>query len=127
MDIDTTFRATLDDEHMLKKEMDGVNVFGFIVNHFKYDRSVVDKMHRKMQKVCPGVVDRALRILAVDYCFTSQMSHLLGICKEDLDAYFFEKQLSFLNKYCTIKSPLVEFLQDICILFKNTRKFRTRF
>lgn len=126
MDIDTKFRATLDDEHMLKKEMDGVNVFGFILNHFKYERDVVDKVHRKMQKVCPGVVDRALRILAVDYCFTSQMSHLLGICKEDLDSYFFDSQLSFLNKYCTIKSPFVEFLQDICILFKKHKKIPYR-
>ena len=118
------WRATPADRCSMERQalFEEVNVFGFIVNHFKYERKFVDKAYRKMQKVCPGVIDRSLRILAVDYCFTSQMGQLLGVCNEDIEAYFFEKQLRFLNKSCAVKSPLVELLHDVYKLFNTQTK-----
>ena len=66
------------------------------------------------------IIGRSLRIAAIDHYFISQLFDIMQLdSKDDVDAYFHEVYVPFLNANCSRVTPFDQFLIDLAQLIRN--------
>jgi hypothetical protein len=98
-----------EDEFQKFLENHDINCFGLLTT-FSYNKKEVDKLYDILLKQTNNVIQRSVRILAIDWYFSKQMSTLLNINSGIIDNYFKNSQTAYLNKYCSQTNALDEFV-----------------
>ena len=99
-------------------------LFAHILEHSKYDKARVDREYQHLSDRHPTVIGRALRIAAIDRYLCAHWRDLgVDVGLDELDDYFEDVYLPFLETHCSKVTPLDQFIADIKTLLGDGFKF----
>ena len=115
MDIDTDFIPPRGSEKRIAECMENLSSALSVLITQKYNINKTDKMHKRLNQITGNtVLDRSIRIAAIDWNLCEQLNNLgLGFSSQDIAAYFETVQMNYLSLYCNRRTPFQRFLHDI--------------
>lgn len=99
----------------LKKCFDDMPCVFFLLVQQKYDWKETERLYKRLQSLStPDVLERALRIAAIEWCLCKHMNSLgFKFADDDIDYYFLYIYLPMIQEHCC-RIPYVErFIRDL--------------
>ncbi len=114
MDVDTDFVPPCGSDKLLSECMKNLpSIFSILVTQ-KYNIATTDKMHKKLNEITNhNILDRAIRIAAIDWNLCEQFNNLgFGFTPDEIANYFKTTQMNYLSTYCNRRTPFQRFIHD---------------
>lgn len=120
MTIDDDHKVDQDTEMELKKHMEKLPGLMQYLLKAEINHSQIQKYYKRLKSKADDVIDRSLQIASVDWYFCNELRNMGFLCsEEDIQNYFENVQLGFLQKHCSKTSTFQKFLAHLKELINN--------
>jgi hypothetical protein len=98
----------------LARCMEGLESAFALLVACKYHKKETDRLYAKLMKRGSLVIDRAVRVAAIEWQLCLLTNHRLGLgfADKDIEAHFCETYMGFLRRHCNRMTPLQQFVKD---------------